>query len=565
MTTTRRGHFQKRHGLLLTQQGEWTAHWRELSQYLSPRTSRFFAEDRQAQGNKRNSSIINSTATMALDTLVSGLMSGITNPSRQWFQLRTVDRQLNERRDVKWWLDACRDRLQEIMLKSNLYTTLPGCYNDLGAYGTTAYTVEDDLDTVVRYRALPLGSYCLGTNHTGRVDSIYRQFQMTVGQLVDRFGKDRVSQSVLSSYTNGNVDHWVTVVHAIEPNRDWDEQRLDAKYKRFVSVYWEKGSTEEGKKAFLRESGFDEFPVVAPRWSVLGEDVFGSSPGMVALGDVKMLQVMEKRKLQGLDKLVNPPVVGPVSLRNRRISLLPGDVTYVDEVSGTPGFRPAYQIDLPLQHLGVEIQGVERRVNEAFYRDLFRMISEIDRSNVTAAEIAARQEEKLIALGPVYMRLNDEMLDPTVELTFHKALAAGLLPPPPDIMQGVPLTVEYISVLAQTMRAVGVASIDRLFAFVGSVAGAFPGVLHRVNADKAVSRYADMVGVPSDVLFDDEQVQQAVAAEAQQQKAQQMMQMAQQGAEAAKNAGSADLGGNNVLSQLVQRLQSSTAPQPGVQ
>ena len=565
MTTTRRGHFQKRHGLLLTQQGEWTAHWRELSQYLSPRTSRFFAEDRQAQGNKRNSSIINSTATMALDTLVSGLMSGITNPSRQWFQLRTVDRQLNERRDVKWWLDACRDRLQEIMLKSNLYTTLPGCYNDLGAYGTTAYTVEDDLDTVTRYRALPLGSYCLGTNHTGRVDSIYRQFQMTVGQLVDRFGKGRVSQSVLSSYTNGNVDQWVTVVHAIEPNRDWDEQRLDAKYKRFVSVYWEKGSTEEGKKAFLRESGFDEFPVVAPRWSVLGEDVFGSSPGMVALGDVKMLQVMEKRKLQGLDKLVNPPVVGPVSLRNRRISLLPGDVTYVDEVSGTPGFRPAYQIDLPLQHLSMEIQGVERRINEAFYRDLFRMISEIDRSNVTAAEIAARQEEKLIALGPVYMRLNDEMLDPTVELTFHKALAAGLLPQPPDIMQGVPLTVEYISVLAQTMRAVGVASIDRLFAFVGSVAGAFPGVLNRVNADKAVSRYADMVGVPSDVLFDDEQVQQAVAAEVQQQKVQQAMAMAAQGAEAAKNAGAADLGGNNVLSQLVQRLQGSTAPQPGVQ
>jgi hypothetical protein len=432
-------------------------------------------------------------------------------------------------------------------------------YNDLGCYGTAALVPEDDPETVVRYRALPLGSYCLGANETGRVDTCYREFQMTVAQIVGKFGLDNCPTNVKSSWESGNTDVWIDVVHAIEPNAEWDRQKAESKYKRFLSAYWCKGSREEDA-AFLSLKGFDRFPVIAPRWEILGEDVYGSSPGMVALGDVKMLQLMQRRKLQVLDKIATPPMVGDVSLKNKRASVLSGDITYVQGGAQQAEFRPAYQITgFGFADFMNELHEVRGRIDEAFYKNLFLMISQLEHTGITATEIAARKEEKLMALGPVYMRLNDELLDPLVEDVIDRAGRKGLLPPPPPEMAGQPVAIEYISVMAQTMRSIGVENIERLMAFAGSLATVYPQSLNRLNADKALTRYADMVGVPSDVVFDDDQVAAAAAAEAQAQKSQQAMAMAEQGSAAIKNLAQSPTT-DNALSGLMQAMQGAPSP-----
>jgi hypothetical protein len=382
---------------------------------------------------------------------------------------------------------------------------------------------------------------------------------MTVAQIVGKFGLDNCPTNVKSSWESGNTDVWIDVVHAIEPNAEWDRQKAESKYKRFLSAYWCKGSREEDA-AFLSLKGFDRFPVIAPRWEILGEDVYGSSPGMVALGDVKMLQLMQRRKLQVLDKIATPPMVGDVSLKNKRASVLSGDITYVQGGAQQAEFRPAYQITgFGFADFMNELHEVRGRIDEAFYKNLFLMISQLERTGITATEIAARKEEKLMALGPVYMRLNDELLDPLVEDVIDRAGRKGLLPPPPPEMAGQPVAIEYISVMAQTMRSIGVENIERLMAFAGSLATVYPQSLNRLNADKALTRYADMVGVPSDVVFDDDQVAAAAAAEAQAQKAQQALAMAEQGSVAVKNLAQSPTT-DNALSGLMQAMQGAPSP-----
>jgi hypothetical protein len=564
--TSRREHFRKRLSALETERSNWDPHWTDLYDNISPRSPRFTSKnDKQSQGNKRINKLFNSTGTIALRTLVSGLMSGVTSPARPWFQLRNLDRPLNESRAATWWLEMARNTTLEVFLKSNLYTTLPSAYRDLGICGTSAMVREPDPQSVVRFRHLPVGSYYIASDAEGRVNTCYRKVQMTASQIITKFGEQNCSTTVKDAWKRGNTEQLFEVCHAVEPNAEWDEQKALSKYKRFISVYFEVGGDVSSEPEFLSIGGFDEFPVIATRWDVTGEDDYGTSPGMEALSDIKTLQVMERRKLQALDKIVNPPMVGPTSLRNRRSSVLPGDTTYVDDASVNGGFRPAYQITFPFNELLESINATEKRISDAFYKDLFLMISQID-TGVTATEIAARQEEKLMMLGPVYLRLNDEMLDHTVEGTFQYILKAGMLPPPPPDLQGAPLGVEYISIMAQTMKSVGVASIDRLMTFTGSLVPLAPEVLDKINLDKTVDHYAEMVGVPSDLLQDDQKVAQIRGQRMQAAQMQQAAAMAPAMAGAMKDASQADLSGDNPLSRLIQNLQGApTPPVPGVQ
>ncbi|MBL1685663.1 phage tail protein, partial [Klebsiella pneumoniae] len=208
--------------------------------------------------------------------------------------------------------------------------------------------------------------------------------------------------------------------------------------------YYEVGGDSD---KLLRESGFDEFPIMAPRWEVNGEDVYGSScPGMIALGQVKALQLEQKRKSQLIDKATNPPMVGPSSLRNQRVSLLPGDITYIDQVTGQDGLKPAYLVNPNTADLLADIQDTRQIINSAYFVDLFMMLQNINTRSMPVEAVIEMKEEKLLMLGPVLERLNDECLNPLIDRTFSIMARKNLLPPPPDVLQGMPLRIEYISV-----------------------------------------------------------------------------------------------------------------------
>lgn len=551
----RRQQFDRRLSALRSERSSFVDHWRDLNDYILPRTGRFFVTDRN-KGNQQNTRIIDNTATFAANTLSSGMMAGITNPARPWFQLRTQDPDLNKFQPVKEWLDLARDRMSELFLSSNLYTVLPGAYSNLGVFGTDAFALLEDHESGIRCYPYPVGSYMLGSSFRGVIDTCYREFQMTAAQIVEQFGKANCSTQVVQALSS-NKDTWFDVIHAVEPNTAWDDGKLESKFKRFRSVYYEKGSND-GK--FLREAGFDEFPILAPRWAVTGEDIYGRSPGMDALGDIKSIQLENKKKIQAIEKGINPPTTAPSSLKNGMISTLPGGVTFVDVHQGQQGLQPVYQIHPQwLQFLTEDIRECQARIKKAFYEDLFLMIANDTRSNITAQEIIARNEEKMLVLGPVLTRLNDELLDPLIDRTFSIMLRNDMLPPAPAELQGMDISVEYISIMAQAMKMSGISGIEHLAQFTGAMAGAFPEVLDGFDADEAVNSMASMLGVPPKLVRDEKQREALRVQRAQQAKAQQAMEFAQQGAQTAQTLADTQVTEPSALSQMMQMMGGGVA------
>ena len=547
---TKRQQYEILRAQLELERSSFTSHWRDLSDYILPRRARFNTSDAN-KGDKRNKNIIDSTATLAARTMRSGMMAGITSPARPWFRLTTPDPELAEFGPVKDWLNTAQSRMITSYLRSNIYNILPIMYGDLGVFGTAPISIEEDFTgEVIQAQSFPIGSYMISKDVKGKVNVFFREFRMTVRQLVETFGQvvngqpnwNAFSVHVRNLWDSAQYEQWIDVCHVVLPNSEYKPNNPLSKFKKFKSCYYERGINgqsnylrdDDGDK-FLRESGYDYFPVLCPRWETTGEDVYGTScPGMEALGDIKQLQHGEKRIMEAVDKMIRPPMTGPTSMKNQVASILPGEITYVDAVNGQ-GFRPAIELNFRVAEMENKQAQVRNRIQRAFYEDLFLMLANSDRRQITAREIEERHEEKLLALGPVLEQVNQDLLDPLTDIVFDIHMRQGLIPPPPPELQGMDLKVEYVSVMAQAQKMLGIAGVDRFTGFVGQLAAADPSVLDKIKADKVVDVYADMTSVPPNIVRSDDEVKliRDQRAKAQQAQAQaQMMQAQVQNAQA---------------------------------
>lgn len=555
---SRKQFLEKQLSQLVTARTSYDSHWKELSDFILPNCGRFLTTD--AGRNKRNTKVVDPTGGLASRTLESGMLSGITSPTRPWFSLSTPDKQLMDSWPVKMWLSQVVELMNDVMNKSNWYQSLTVLYRYLGTFATGAISILEDDEDVIRTHVLPIGSYYISNSDRLQVDTVFRKFSMTCRQLVTKFGKENVSDAVASAWDNGSFETWFEVVHAVLPNTNRDTGKLNAKNKRFSSVYYEPGGS--GDK-LLSESGFDEMPILVPRWDINGEDAYGSScPGILALGGVKALQLQQKRKDQAIDKLVNPPMMAPSSMKNERLSLLPGDVTYVNGVGDMGGFKPVYEINPRISELLESIQDGRQLTNECYFVPLFNMFSNINTRSMPIEAVNEMRDEKMLQIGPVLDRLNDELLDPAIDRIFNIMNRRGMLPPPPEELQGQPLRVEYTSVMAQAQKAVGIGSIERFVGFIGNMTAAgFQQAADKLDVDQAIDEYGDMLGVPTTITKSDEQVQAEREQRAQQQQAAQSLQMGAGAADIAKTLSQSGTGDPNLLTSIQQAMQQGQGAQ----
>ncbi|HGE8494715.1 TPA: portal protein [Serratia marcescens] len=556
---SRKQFLEKQLSQLVTARSSYDSHWKELSDFILPNCGRFLTTD--AGRNKRNTKVVDPTGGLASRTLESGMLSGITSPTRPWFSLNTPNKQLMDSWPVKMWLSQVVELMNDVMNKSNWYQSLTVLYRYLGTFATGAISILEDDEDVIRTHVLPIGSYFISNSDRLQVDTVFRKFSMTCRQLVAKFGLENVSDSVKSAWDTGAYETWFEVVHAVLPNTNRDTGKLNSKNKRYSSVYYQPGGS--GDK-LLSESGFDEMPILVPRWDINGEDAYGSScPGILALGGVKALQLQQKRKDQAIDKLVNPPMMAPSSMKNERLSLLPGDVTYYNGAGDTQGFKPVYEINPRISELLESIQDGRQLTNECYFVPLFNMFSNINTRSMPIEAVNEMRDEKMLQIGPVLDRLNDELLDPAIDRIFNIMNRRGMLPPPPEELQGQPLRVEYTSVMAQAQKAVGIGSIERFVGFIGNMAAAgFQQAADKLDVDQAIDEYGDMLGVPTTITKSDEQVQAEREQRAQQQQAAQSLQMSTGAADIAKTLSQAGTGDPNLLTSIQQAMQQGQgAPQ----
>lgn len=498
----------------------WWEHWREIADYFLPRRYMWLQSPQEsARIKSKNPYILDGTGTTAARTLAAGMMNGITSPARPWFRLRVTG--INDELDhaSRVWLDEVTKRMMRVMAESNFYNAMAVLYLDLVVFGTGSMLIYDDEQSVIHCYNPALGEYYLAQSAQLRVNTFAREFQYTVAQTVQMFGEENCSQTVKDAYKKGGsrLNDTVKIVHLIEPNDKRDGQLAAAfEYREY---YWETSANTPGTEStVLRVKGYYDFPCVAPRWELMANDAYGSSPAMDALPDVIQLQHETKLKAQGLDKMVKPPVIADVQLQHKPTALLPNGVTYVHGINNV-GVKPIYTVNPPLAEMSADIQDIRSRIREIFHNELFLMISQLDTVR-SAAEIDARREEKLVLLGPVLERFENEALDPAIRRIYAIMESKGMLPEAPEQISGGNIEIQYVSILSTAQSAVAAIPTERLLQVVGNLASVRPDVLDIVNFDELIRGYAEDIGTPAKRINSREQtmaIRQAKAQAAQQQ------------------------------------------------
>lgn len=531
---------------------------RDIADYVVPFASSFETTDKDRNLRDKPSLILDNSATFASDVLRSGLLAGKTSPAKPWFKLETPDDSLNKYKPVREWLFNVSSLMHRIFQSSNTYRALHSLYGQLGNFGVAPSLIVDDFEDVIRHYTLPTGEYRIACDQRGQVNVIFRKYTLTTEQAVQRFGKS-VSQEVMDRYQRGDYHISVELLHAIKPRRN-SERNLGSKLATdmpYMSVHVEFDlGPKKGDKEILFESGYERFPAVVPRWDVTRPtDAYGHGPGHRALGDIIQLQQEQMRKAQAIDYQANPPLAIPAGLKNREIDTLPGGSTYIDTASGDNGqIRTLFNVNLRLDHLLGDIQDVRNRIDSAYYKNLFLMLANEPLSNSTATEILRREEEKVMMLGPVMNRLDNELSDPLIDITFDKMVKANLVPPPPPEMEGMELIVDYVSVLSQAQKATGILNLDRFVTSLGTVAAVKPNILDKFNEDGYADVMADMLGIDPRLVFDGPEVVRIREAKAEAIEQQQALESANSAADTASKLSQANMNDDNALTRVVQGL-----------
>ncbi len=536
-----------------THYSPWRAAYLDVQEFIAPGSGRFPEKEPQAnQRAKISKNLINPAAADALNVLGAGLQGGLSSPARPWFQLTFEDDGLNKYGPAKNWLDECEKKLYAILKKSDFYSVIHNVYEEVGGFGTGCIMVKADPVNVVAFDYFTAGDYRFAVAEDKRTHCLYRKIRMQLHQMAMDFGIENLSDTSRRLIDRNPYD-WRDVLHVIEPNGQFDSEALDAsgrgfgRNKPFVSTWIEWSEQVH----ILRQDGFYEMPIATPRWKARSGEAYGFGPGLLATNLAKSLQRMEKIAMLAEEKYIDPPMGIAAQFKDRLTDFSPGAKVHIRD---TDDIRKAIGklVDIDPQAISMfedKIAKYEDRIRRLFYYELFLMIAQENRT-MTATEVVARNEEKMILIGPVVTGQNYELLDPILHRTFAIAGRAGVLPPPPREIAKAQYKVEYVSVLAQAQKLVNAQGMNAYLATAERVAAFAPEAMDRTDWDQYLEEYADMVNISGKIIRDDDAVTQI--REQRQKAAQEQQAMAQQdlNATTVQKMGSAKVGEGTMLDEF---------------
>jgi hypothetical protein len=499
------------------QRQNWETHWQEVADYMQPRKADVTKQ--RARGDKRMEQVFDSSPIQAVELLSASLHGMLTNPSTPWFTLRFKDEEIENEDEAKLWLEASTDAMYTAFNRSNFQQEIFELYHDLITFGTAAMFIEEDDDDIIKFSTRHINEVFIAENDKGRIDTIYRRFKISARAAMQKFG-EAVSSDVQSAFKKDPYKE-VEILHAVYPRTDFNPNKKDKKNMPFESVYIEFKNGNE-----LSVSGFREFPFVVPRYLKASNEIYGRSPAMTALPDVKMLNEMCKTTIKAAQKQVDPPLLVPDDGFLLPVRTVPGGLNFYR--SGTRDRIEPLNIGAN-NPLGLNMEQQRRdSIRAVFYVNQLMMQ---DGPQMTATEVIQRNEEKMRLLGPVLGRLQSELLKPLIDRVFAILLRNNMLPAAPEFLSGRDIEIEYVSPLAKAQKSTELQSIMRAVEILGSLANVAP-VFDYVNFDNLVKHLADIVGVPQKILKTQSQVNAERQQAAQQQEQMQQMQQLQQVAKA---------------------------------
>lgn len=547
-----RQHFEARLNMLRSWRFSWMTSYQLLEAYILPQRGIFInasmpTPNTMIRGVQINQAILDPTGTQAMRICAAGLMSGLMSPGRPWFKLKPALFARNMlSKAAQAWFEEVEDRLYQVMARSNFYAQGAQMFEDLTTFGTSPMIIYEDDDEIIRcYLPCP-GEYFLSTGPNGEIDALYRQFVWTVDQIVSFFGLENCPADVQSLFAQkgSGLEVEKIISHAIEPNfpvqmgGDGEVGVVKGDF-AWREAYWVWGAANEYP---LSLAGFHETPAVCPRWATTSNDAYGRSVGWDVLPDIMQLQVMTGRFAEAVEKLVRPPMLASMEMKNEPSSQLPGHLTYVTSLGPDKGMRPAYLVNPQVKEMAENIAAIQARTKTGFFNDLFLMATET-RKEQTAYETAVKQQEKMQVLGPVQERWQTEFASPAIKRVFRIMERKNLLPPLPKELLGVPLDIEYVSILAQAQKATATTAMERFAQVSGNLSALYPEAKYVLDPIGFLEEYGALVGVSENAMNDSAKVAALIQQMQQQAKAQQQIQLSQAAVQGAQTMSQTSVGG----------------------
>lgn len=487
----------------------WEQHWQELADYVLPRKDDVYQT--RMTGAKKHNKVFDSTGIHSNELLASALHSMLTNPSTLWFELTTGSELLDQNDDVRLWLQTAVRQMHKVLNNSNFQTEIHEVYLDMCSFGTSCMRMEEDDEEVIRFQSRPIYEAYIDQNNKGSVDTVYRSFEWTTRQIEQEFGEDVLPDELkFNKSSDANAKH--EIIHAVEPMTDkYDGPDIKKGFK-FRSVYILKA-----KKVILSLGGFKEFPYVIPRWTKIAGEVYGRSPAMKALADIKMINQVMKTTIRSAQKTVDPPLMMPDDGILLPIKTAPGGINYY-RAGSADKIEPLLtgsRVDFGFQMM----EQIRMRIREAFFIDQLQLGSG---PQMTATEVSQRTEEKLRLLGPILGRQQFELLRPLIDRLFNIMVRKKLFPEAPPELSDAMLQVQYSSQIAKAQRSSDAQSFLRVFNIVGPLMQAMPDMLDNINGDQLLRYVSRAYGLPEEIInpleqvIGDRQARQEQAAMAQQ-------------------------------------------------
>ena len=502
---------------LKTQRQNWESHWQEVADYMQPRKADVTKS--RSKGDKRTELIFDGSPLQSVELLSASLHGMLTNPSTPWFSLKFKDEGMENEDEAKAWLESATEVMYSAFNQSNFQQEIFELYHDLITFGTAAMFIEEDEEDNLKFSTRHINEIYISENDKGRIDTVFRKFKISARAAIQKFGNVSTNIAVIAKK---DPYQEVEILHAVYPRSDFNPTKQDKENMPFESIYMDADNGDE-----LSVSGFKEFPFVVPRYLKASHEIYGRSPAMTALPDVKMLNEMSKTIIKSAQKQVDPPLLVPDDGFMLPVRTVPGGLNFYR--AGTRDRIEPLNIGAN-NTLGLNMEEQRRNsIRNAFYVNQLMMQ---DGPQMTATEVIQRNEEKMRLLGPVLGRLQSEVLKPLIDRSFAILMRRNLFAQPPEFLSGQDIEIEYVSPLAKAQKSTELSSIMRAIEIMGSLSNVAP-VFDHINIDKLVRHLTSIVGVPQKILkpqseLNAERQEQAAQAQ-QQQQMQQLQQVAQAG------------------------------------
>jgi hypothetical protein len=507
--------------------------WEELARLIRPQRGGFSAAN---PALKRDEKPLSSAPIIAQEYFSSGLYSVLTNPASRWMGIEVTDPDLALWQPVREWQDLVGGRILMSFAPgaSTFYDSAIQVFADIATFGNAAnYDEARPDEQKIMDVTLSLAEVVYEIDAFGRVVEVVRKFRLTGRAAAGMFGLDALPPRLRGLAENGSVDQ-ADFYHHVHLNMDWKRGRLGPRGKRWLSTY----CCEEGPSV-VRESGYAEMPFYAPRWEVDTGQTYGRGPGMTALPDARVVNLMDAANLRAGQSAADPTLLAPDRDAMPLTGVVrPGEVVYGGvDMRGNPLVRPldrSSQTGLTLEMAQAKIEAIQ----QAFHHSVLMLAN---RTGMTDIEVMAVEEREQRLMAPNMGRLQGEFLAPKIARRFFLLWRNGQLPPPPPeaAQEGVGLQVKYTSAAAMAQRSAEGAAIVRFLGDIAPLAEMKPRLLDRLSEDDLIERLHEARGAPARILRSREAADALSQARAEAEQAQMAMQAAQVGGGVAKDLASA--------------------------